>query len=173
MKTYSKVSSDVNFTEKESYLIRVKTGNETMDRMVYEFADLEFGKYFSIVTKDDYSRTIDIIFGSSSESSFVGSRTAYSTSSGYANGWYTGNAVNVSGTSSTSTTGIVSGGFLTWQNSTMIVSIKDKDEKRLWTADYKYKGGWEMSGFAVNTPQEAARLCIERISKRMKAELRL
>ncbi|EIQ00887.1 hypothetical protein OpiT1DRAFT_05449 [Opitutaceae bacterium TAV1] len=53
-----------------------------------------------------------------------------------------------------------------WQNSTMIIVLKNNSGERLWLADYKYKGGWEFSGWVVNTPDEAARLLAERLKER-------
>jgi hypothetical protein len=52
----------------------------------------------------------------------------------------------------------------------MLITIKSKEGKRLWGADYSYKGGWEMSGWTVNTPSEAAKLCIERLVKMFSSE---
>lgn len=48
----------------------------------------------------------------------------------------------------------------------MLIVVKKGDGERIWTADYKYKGGWEMSGWVVNTPDEAARLVIKRLKKK-------
>jgi len=51
------------------------------------------------------------------------------------------------------------------------MTLKDRNGDRLWTADYNYKGGWEMSGFAVNTADETARLCVRRLKMRMASDL--
>jgi len=37
--------------------------------------------------------------------------------------------------------------FADWQNSTMLMVIRSPDKERLWTGEYDYKGGMEMSGF--------------------------
>lgn len=50
-----------------------------------------------------------------------------------------------------------------WQNSTMLLIIKSKDGERLWTGEYNYKGGMELSGFWINSPTEAAKLISNRI----------
>jgi len=55
--------------------------------------------------------------------------------------------------------------FSKWQNSTMLMVIKDNKGNRLWTGEYTYKGGMELSGFAVNAPAEAAKLVIDRMAK--------
>jgi len=56
--------------------------------------------------------------------------------------------------------------FSKWQNSTMLMVIKSGDGARLWTGEYTYKGGMELSSFSVNAPAEAAKL----VSKRMAAK---
>ena len=63
-----------------------------------------------------------------------------------------------------------SGTFLEWQNSTMLAVLRRADGERLWSADYSYKGGWEMSGWVVNTPEEAARLVAKRLAARFAAD---
>ena len=172
MQTYSNFQDTQMIVKNQSYQVRVRTGNEVMDRIVYEFAYLEFGKYLPIAEKGSFTGTVDITFSSSSESAFIGSSVAYATTTGYVDGWYTGTGyVGVTGNASTVSSGVSGGGTLTWQNSTMIVILKDGDSKRLWSADYKYKGGWEMSGWSVNTPQEAARLCVQRVAEKLGQDL--
>ena len=60
-----------------------------------------------------------------------------------------------------------------WQNSTMLLIIKSKDGERLWTAEYNYKGGMELSGFSVNSPAEAAKLVTKRISEKFASDFSL
>lgn len=164
MQTQTGIEGVSTLTENQPYQLRVRSGNSTMDKIIYEFALFEFGKYLPISEGDSYIGTIEIIFASTSESSFVGSTSAFTTGYGYGNAWYTGSGyIGLSGTTSTFGSSITSGSTFTWQNSTMLIAIKSSQERRLWMADYKYKGGWEMSGFSVNTADEAARLCIKRI----------
>lgn len=172
MQTYSNFRDALMIVKNQSYQVRVRTGNEVMDKLVYEFAYLELGKYLPIAEQGSFTGTLDIIFSSSSESAFIGSSAGYATTTGYVNGWYTGSGyIGATGSASTVSSGISSGGTFTWQNSTMLVILKDSSGKRLWSADYKYKGGWEMSGWSVNTPQEAARLCIERVAEKLKQDI--
>lgn len=172
MQTYSSFQDVQTIVKNQSYQVRVRTGNEVMDKITYEFAYLEFGKYLPIAEKGSFTGTVDIIFSSSSESAFIGSSAGYATTTGYVNGWYTGTGyIGATGSATTVGGSISSGGTFTWQNSTMIVILKDNDGKRLWSADYKYKGGWEMSGWSVNTPQEAARLCVQRVAEKLKQDL--
>ena len=58
--------------------------------------------------------------------------------------------------------------YSTWQNSTMLMVIKDSKGKRLWTGEYNYKGGVEMSGFSVlpcefHTPILTSGIYLERL----------
>lgn len=61
-------------------------------------------------------------------------------------------------------------GFATWQNSTTLMVIRGTGHERLWTSEYNYKGGMEMSGFAVNSAAEAAKLSVQRLAKKFNAE---
>jgi hypothetical protein len=56
--------------------------------------------------------------------------------------------------------------FSKWQNSTMLMVSKSSDGARLWTGEYTYKGGMELSGFGVNAPAEAAKLVSKRMANR-------
>jgi hypothetical protein len=61
-------------------------------------------------------------------------------------------------------------GFAAWQNSTTLVVIRGPQRERLWTGEYDYKGGMELSGFAVNSAAEAAKLSVQRLAKKFNAE---
>jgi hypothetical protein len=92
------------------------------------------------------------------------SASAVGSANAQASGWYTGNGYigqAISGSSAAVTTGST----FEWQNSTMVMVLKHRDGERLWSAYYNYKGGWELSGWVVNTPEEAARL----VTRRLKA----
>jgi hypothetical protein len=54
----------------------------------------------------------------------------------------------------------------------MLMALKHADGERLWSADYNYKGGWELSGWVVNTPEEAARLVSRRLKDRFVADFK-
>jgi hypothetical protein len=62
--------------------------------------------------------------------------------------------------------------FADWQNSTMLVVIRDSQKERLWSGEYGYKGGMEMSGFSVTTREEAAKLVVKRLSKQFETDIR-
>ncbi len=127
-----------------------------MDALVYELAYQAFSQVMPLREKEPYTAALEITFASSTQSGFIGSASTVATGRG--GGWYTGGR-SVSAALS-------SGTVLQWQNSTMLAVLKHSDGERLWSADYSYKGGWEMSGFVVNTPEEAARLVTRRLAAR-------
>ena len=144
-----------------------------MDRIVYEMAYRQFGEVLPLREKEPFTGVMEIMFTSSGEGMFVGSSTTTGGATAYGSGWYSGSGyatgtATVSGSSSTTS----SGGFMTWQNSTMSAVVKRSDGERLWTADYRYKGGWEPSGFVINTPDEAARLVIKRLRQKLEKDFR-
>ncbi len=151
----------------ERFQVMVRTGYPVMDKLVYEMAFRQFGDVLPLKEKEPFTGVMEITFASSDQSWFVGSSTSTGTATAQGSGWYTGTGyVGGVATVSGSSTTVSSGGTFTWQNSTMIMVLKNKDGDRLWTADYNYKGGWEFSGWVVNTPQEAARLVMKRLKEK-------
>ena len=129
-----------------------------MDAIVYEMAYEQFSKVMPLREQGPYTAGLEITFVSSTQSAFLGTSSTAVSGSAVSTGWYTGgNAV---------ATTISSGSVFQWQNSTMLGVLRRDSGERLWSADYNYKGGWEMSGWVVNTPEEAARL----VSKRLAAK---
>jgi hypothetical protein len=140
-----------------------------MDRIIYEAALLEFGKYLTISKTDSYRGTIEIIFAGTSGRSFLESTTDFSTSSVAGNAWYIGSDyIGLSGSDSEHETGSTSASTAMPEKSTMYVTIKGSQEERLWIADYKYKRDLEVSAFTAATEEKAAKLCIKRIVKKLK-----
>ena len=172
MQTRPAVNSGSDLLTAQPFAVFVQNDNGIAP-IVYEFAVEELGSTVRIAENGPANGRIDITFSSSTQSMYIGS--ASSTSSGYVSGsaWYSGNTTYFSGQGTGTTNTIASGSTLDWQNSTMIVVIRDAAGNRLWSADYKYKGGWELSGWVVNTPAEAARLCLQRIDKKLRFDLHL
>jgi hypothetical protein len=167
MQTNVKNKGDVKLSKYGSYTIQVRTPSPNLSSLVYEFAVQEFSKSLDIAEKEKGNGTIEIIFSSQGESAFMGSSTTTANAQGYGSGWYTGNTYYNTAHVQGQATTVSSGETFTWQNSTLFVVVRDSKGHRLYSADYKYKGGWEFSGWVVNTPEEAARLCIERVHKQM------
>lgn len=157
----------------ERFQLLVRTGNAVMDKLVYEMAYQQFSGLVPLREKEPYTGVMEITFASSDQSWFVGSSSTVGNATAYGSGWYSGTGyvggtATVSGSSAT----VSSGGSFTWQNSTMLIVLKKEDGERLWTADYNYKGGWEMSGWVVNTPDEAARLVIKRLKQKFEDDFK-
>ena len=143
----------------ESFQLLVQTGNSVMDKLVYEMIYLKFSNVLPLREKEPYTGVMEVTFASSDQSAFFGGSNTVGNAA-YSGRWYKGGA-NASIQSNSAT--LSSGSVFTWQNSTMMIQLKKMNGERLWSADYNYKGGWEMSGWIVNTPDEAARLVSERL----------
>ena len=148
----------------ERIQLKVRTGDDQMDALVYELAYQQFSSVMPLSEARPYTSELEITFASTGQSGFIGSSASSISGHSVTNGWYTGGRA-------VSTT-LSSGAFLTWQNSTMLAVLKHTDGERMWSADYSYKGGWEMSGWVVNTPEEAARLMVKRLRNRFAADTR-
>ena len=167
MQTTTGNGGRVKLADYGPYVIRVRTPSDNLSALVYEFAVEEFGKSLDIAERTPGKGNIEITFASHGESEFVGTSTTTMSGQAYGSGWYTGNSyygsASVTGTANT----VRTGSSFTWQNSTLFVVVRAEDGRRLYSADYNYKGGWELSGLTVNTPEDAARLCLERVRKQM------
>jgi hypothetical protein len=140
-----------------------------MDKLVYEMAYQEFSDVLPLREREPFTGVMEITFVSSDQSWFIGSSSTFGNVAAYGSGWYSGSGyVGGTATASGSSASVSSGGSFTWQNSTMMIVLKRTDGERLWTADYNYKRGWELSGWVVNTPDEAARLILKRLRESFK-----
>jgi hypothetical protein len=146
-----------------------------MDKILHGFAVMEFGQLLNINENEaqlDQSGKLEITFESSSDGGLLSSSSSISLADSPATGWYDGEQYwGGTGYSSRTSGEIASGSMLSWQNSTMLITLKNASGTRLWSADYEYKGGSDISGFWVNTADEAARLCVKRLKEHMKKDL--
>jgi hypothetical protein len=157
----------------ERLQLMVRTGDAVMDKLVYEMAYQQFGGVLPLREKEPYTGTVEITFASSAQSAFIGTSSTSGSASAYGSGWYTGRGyTSGSAYASGHSTTVTTGSTFQWQNSTMIIVIKKADGERLWSADYGYKGGWELSGWVVNTPEEAARLVTKRLKEKFLKDFR-
>ncbi|MGH6964606.1 MAG: hypothetical protein ACREE0_08975 [Phenylobacterium sp.] len=150
--------------------LRVHTGDEQMDRLVYEMAYQQFADVIPLREREPYTGYFEVTFASKTAGAYIGSSSTVAQASGTGYAWYTGAAVSGFATANGTSSTVSSGSVLEWQNSTMLAVLKRSDGERLWSADYSYKGGWEMSGWVVNTPEEAARLVTKRLKARFTAD---
>ena len=146
-----------------------------MDKIVHGIAVMEFGQLLNINENEAQmaqSGTLEITFTSSTDGGLLGSSSVIGPTDAPAGGWYDGDRYwGGAGYPPGSSSDIASGTVLSWQNSTMLMTLKDATGNRLWTADYEYKGGSDISGFWVNTADGAARLCVKRLRARMQRDL--
>ncbi|HED16327.1 MAG TPA: hypothetical protein ENI64_05885 [Gammaproteobacteria bacterium] len=171
VKTNKASVSLASINESESFQVLVRTGSPLMDKLVYEIVFLNFSDVLPLKEKEPFSGVMEITFVSTDQSTFVGSSNTVGNATAYGSGWYSGNGyAGGSATISGSSTTLSSGGSITWQNSTMLIVLKKANGERLWVADYNYKGGWEMSGWSVNTPDEAARLVVARLREKFQED---
>lgn len=139
----------------ERIQLKVQTGSDALDARVYELAYEQFSTVMPLREAPPYTAALEIIFASAEQNALVGATGT--TVSGHGD-WYTGG--RPAGTSATR------GASLTWQNSTMSAVLKHADGEQTWSATYRYNGGYELSGFVVHTPEQAARLIVKRLTAR-------
>jgi hypothetical protein len=174
--------------QRESIQLRVRTGNPMLDKLVYEEAYSVFGDTIPLREKGENTAVMEVLMTSQEVATYVGSTTVNANSQttvagdtrSYVDGWYTSSAFGVTGREQTLVTAnttshaqaVSTGGFVTWMNGNMRVVLKRNDGKRLWNGDYRYKGGWELSGWTVKTPEEAATLILKRLHRRFLADFK-
>jgi hypothetical protein len=139
-----------------------------MDRIIYESASIEFGKYLAISKTDSYRGIIEIIFAGTQDSSFLDATTDFATSSVGGDAWYTGSGyIGLSGSNPTLETGDTSASTDRPEKRTMRIHIKGAHAERLWTADYKYKGDLTVSSLSPDTEEKAAKISITKIVEQL------
>jgi len=151
-----------SITVNKTYQVRVRSGNIAVDKLIYKTASAEFGKYLRMHGQEPFNTVIDIVFLSKSEKGFSGAANSYVNNVYYGNSWYTGN--EIFGYQSVDRE-IAPGGPFTWQNSTMTVTIREREGKVLWDCQYNYKGSLELSRLYVSSADEAAMVSLSKIIK--------
>lgn len=140
----------------KSYFLRVQTGDPQLDSFLYEYCFHEVGRFLDLSEKAETANgTVDILFTTVGHNKTVSSGAGISSASG----WYTGSgSVAASGLGSSFSTTETK----TKQWSTMVVSIKSVEGKRLWWADLDLTGKG-----SVKTSSGAARYLAKRLSSVM------
>lgn len=169
MRTEKGIDSVSTLVDNQPYQIRVRSGHSVMDRIIYESASIEFGRYLSISKTDSYRGIIEIIFAGTQDSSFLDATTDFATSAVGGDAWYTGKGyIGLSGSNPTLETGDTSVSTDRPEKRTMRVHIKGAHAERLWTADYKYKGDLTASSLSPDTEEKAAKISIRKIAEKLK-----
>ena len=139
-----------------------------MDRIIYESASFEFGRYLAISDSGSYRGIIEIIYVGMSEDSFLDSTADFTTSSVIGNAWYTGTGyIELPGSDATRERDSTSARSAMPDDVTMRINIKGSQEEQLWTADYKRKSDFERSVLISDTAQKAAKLGIKKIVEKL------
>jgi hypothetical protein len=161
--TYSTV------TDKNSYQVRVRSGNLMLARIIYEAATKEFGKYLHISEQDSFTGFIDITFVCKAKRGISGSSPGYINNVVYGNSWYTGDeTVHKDSGFSSSLSVSRSIGMFNIQKSNMITVIKKKNGLQFWDAQDAYNGVSDFSRLFVQTVDETALFSLERIIHQFK-----
>ena len=167
MRTEEGTGNFSSLADNQPYQIRVRSGHSIMDRVIYETALLEFGKYLTISKTDSYSGTIEIIFAGISDGSFLDSTTDFTTSSVLGNAWYNGREYIELSRHETDST---AAGTSMPDDSTMRVNINSAHKERLWTADCKSKTELEQNIFTSDTEEKAVKRCMKKILKKLNSD---
>ena len=147
----------------EHFQLEVRSGDGRMDAALYQAAYRQFSRVLPLREAPPFTGSLEITFASASQSSSQVSATRKAADNNTAKRvWRAGGGAlgSVLGAAT----------FLEWQDSTMLAVLKHNDGALLWTAAYDYKGGYELSGFVVDTPEKAARLVARRLAARFAAD---
>ena len=155
----------------QSYGVRVRSGNLALDKLIYDIAYAEFGRHLPVSENGQYTGFIDIVFASASETAFSGASAGFAANMAYGDGWFTGDeAAWISRDSAYPDSGIAPGGIFSWQESTMVVTLRDISNRKLWKADFHYRGGRDLTALYIKTADDAARFCLDRIIEAFEKE---
>lgn len=170
MQTEKAADSFAALADNQPYQLRVRSGHSIMDRIIYVTASRQFGKYLSLSRADSYQGTIEIIFAGTSEKSFLDSTTDFATSSLTGNAWYIGSEyIGLSGSDSAEGAGSSFENIDLPEKTTMLVNIKDPQGKGLWTGNYQYKGGSELTDLGT-TEEKIAKKGIKKIMEQLRED---
>ena len=151
-------------TANKAYQLRVRSGNIALDSIIHDYASMRFGTYLQLTGREPFNGYIEIVFTNDLKKGFFGSASGYAVNMQYGGSWFTGDDTAWSNIYHPSSgMEITPSGVLSWQNSSIVVIIKDLEGNSLWKARYDYKGGSELSGLYVKTADEAARISLDRI----------
>jgi hypothetical protein len=169
IKTDKQAYSYSTVTDKNSYQVRIRSGNIMLDSIIYDAATKEFGKYLHISGEESVTGFIDIIFICKAKRGITGSSPGCIHNVVYGNSWYTGDkTVNTSSEISSTVSGSRSVGMFNLQKSNMIVVIKRKNGQQFWGAQDAYNGVSDFSRLFVQTVDETAIFALERIIDQFK-----
>ena len=130
LRSHSKADSLETITAEGSFLIRVRSGNSTIDDEIHRSAVYMFSRYLSVSDAKQTNGHIDIMFSSRIKNG----QSSYPKNLSYEKSWYTGNNMPEI---SELTADINSAGMLDGLSSTMTLRIYGHDESELWSARHE------------------------------------
>lgn len=158
-------------TENKTYQLRVRSGNLTLDKIIYDYALTRLGEYLRITCRENCDNYIEIVFTSTLKEGISGSSAGYANNMIYGSSWYTGDeAPWLNKYYPGSEADIAKGGIFSRQNSTITATIRDMESGTLWETHFTYKGGTDFSGLYIKTADEAARISLDRILESFKKD---
>ena len=146
----------------DHFQLKVQTGDDRMDAAIYEVIYQQFSRVMPLRHAPPFTGSLEITFASTGQSSLQGVSAKAAKGRARSSRWYTGG--RTAGATPAHAT------FLAWQDSTMDAVLTRGDAEPIWTANYSYKGGYEFSGFVIDTPEKAARLVARRLAMRFAAD---
>ncbi len=169
IKTNTQPVSYSDVTHNNSYQVRVRSGNVSLDKIIYEAATKKFGKYLPVSGQEPITGTIDITFISTAKRGITGSSPGYKNNVVYGNKWYTGETSISKGSGfSSSESGSSPIGMFYLQKSNMRVLINKRNGVTFWRAQDAYNGVTDFSRLFVQTAGETAIFSLDRLVNQFK-----
>lgn len=143
-----------------SYELRVRADNPDLEREVYDLAMRDLQSVLPIGKEKGAAGTVDIAF-----SSRPATATAWGTV-GTGRSWYSGVYPPPSG--AVSDRGIPTPGSRTYENGTLLMTVRDAGGNKLWSAEYQLQGRWSLA----DSPEAAARICMKKVAAALRKALK-
>ncbi len=154
-------AANAAFAAGDAVQLRVRAGGGDLDAAVYEAVFPPFAEAMPLKRQPPFTHTLDITFASTGHDWFNSDHDPSATPKADAP-WYVGDRPAIP-----SETHV---GGVEWQTSRMRAVLRRLGGEPVWSADYTYNGGMELSGWTVKTPAQAARLIARRLAARLKAK---
>ena len=139
-----------------SYTLSVRSDNAGLDALLYPMAVEELAPLLPIGTTAPVNGEVQVLFSTTQ------------TLSDPSVGFGVGSAVGTWGSAASSSQSTASGGPRAYLDGSLLVVVRDSAGRQLWFSNCKHKGRFSLAA----TPQEVARLCFQRVAKKLSADLK-
>ncbi len=143
----------------QSYQLKVRADNPDLERAVYDMAMADLKTILPMGKAKGAAGTVAVAF-----SSRRATASAWG-SVGVGRSWYSGVYPPPSGTAADR--GIPTAGPRTYENGTLLMTIRDAGGQKLWSAEYQLQGRWSLA----DSPEAAARICLRRVTRALRKTL--